>query len=71
MWMFYRIEMAFLFLIPRGAVPPQGKRAAMFADAVSYEHFMGRWSRLIAPLFVEFSRIRDGDRVLDLGSGTG
>ena len=43
----------------------------MFADAVSYEHFMGRWSRLIAPLFVEFSRIRDGDRVLDIGSGTG
>jgi len=43
----------------------------MFADAVGYEHFMGRWSRLIAPLFVEFARIRDGDRVLDIGSGTG
>jgi SAM-dependent methyltransferase len=43
----------------------------MFADAAGYEHFMGRWSRLIAPLFVEFARIRDGDRVLDIGSGTG
>jgi SAM-dependent methyltransferase len=43
----------------------------MFADAVGYERFMGRWSRLIAPLFVEFAGIRDGDRVLDIGSGTG
>ncbi len=43
----------------------------MFADAVAYERFMGRWSRLIAPLFVEFAQIRDGDHVLEIGSGTG
>jgi len=43
----------------------------MFADAVAYDRFMGRWSRLVAPPFVEFAQIRDGDRVLDVGSGTG
>jgi SAM-dependent methyltransferase len=32
---------------------------------------MGRWSARLAPLFVEFARVRDGDRVLDVGCGTG
>jgi SAM-dependent methyltransferase len=43
----------------------------MFADAVAYEHFMGRWSHLVAPRFLEFAQIKDGDRILDVGSGTG
>jgi SAM-dependent methyltransferase len=71
MRMFYWIAITFHLIIPKGVMPAEGYQTAMFADAVSYEHFMGRWSRLIAPLFVEFSRIRDGDRVLDVGSGTG
>jgi SAM-dependent methyltransferase len=69
--MFLRAATVSLLLIPMGAAPLVGDQASMFADAVGYEHFMGRWSRLIAPLFVEFARIRDGDRVLDIGSGTG
>jgi ubiquinone/menaquinone biosynthesis C-methylase UbiE len=32
---------------------------------------MGRWSRGLAPLFVRFAGVRDGDTVLDVGSGTG
>jgi SAM-dependent methyltransferase len=32
---------------------------------------MGRWSRSLAPLFVRFTGVRDGDTVLDVGSGTG
>ena len=32
---------------------------------------MGRWSRGLAPLLLVFSRIQDGWRVLDVGSGTG
>ena len=37
----------------------------------AYERFMGRWSRLVAPQLVEFAGIRDGERVLDVGTGTG
>ena len=43
----------------------------MFADAEAYERFMGRWSRLVAPLLVEFADVPETGRVLDVGSGTG
>jgi SAM-dependent methyltransferase len=43
----------------------------MFANAESYECFMGRWSRLIAPLFDDFAGVLNPERVLDVGSGTG
>jgi len=43
----------------------------MFGNAEAYERFMGRWSRLVAPLFVDFTDLPDGGRVLDVGSGTG
>jgi SAM-dependent methyltransferase len=43
----------------------------MFGDAEAYERFMGRWSRLLAPLLVEFAGIDEPGRVLDVGSGTG
>ena len=32
---------------------------------------MGRWSRELAGLLVRFAGVRDGDNVLDVGSGTG
>jgi SAM-dependent methyltransferase len=43
----------------------------MFSAAQSYECFMGRWSRQLARLFVTFAGVRDGDAVLEIGSGTG
>ena len=43
----------------------------MFGDAEAYERFMGRWSRLLAPLLVDFAGVADGARVRDVGSGTG
>lgn len=43
----------------------------MFSLGESYDVFMGRWSRLLAPLFVQFAGVRDGDDILDVGSGTG
>jgi SAM-dependent methyltransferase len=43
----------------------------MFSESDGYERFMGRWSRLLAPLFVRFAGVTEGDRVLDVGSGTG
>src|SRR4030095_1081022 len=44
---------------------------AVFSQAQAYERFMGRWSRELAPLLVKFAGVRDGDAVLDVGSGTG
>ena len=43
----------------------------MFEVAEAYEERMGRWSRQLAPLFVQFVGVRDGDNVLDVGCGTG
>ncbi len=46
-------------------------KESMFSQAEAYERYMGRWSRLIAPAFVSFSGVEQGDDVLDIGSGTG
>ncbi|MFT3816727.1 MAG: methyltransferase domain-containing protein [Rubrivivax sp.] len=43
----------------------------MFTESNGYEDFMGRWSRQLARLYVAFAGPRDGDRVLDVGTGTG
>jgi len=43
----------------------------MFEVAEAYEAMMGRWSRQLAPLFVEFAGVCDGEKVLDVGCGTG
>jgi SAM-dependent methyltransferase len=37
----------------------------------AYERQMGRWSRLLARHFLEFAGAKDGERVLEVGSGTG
>jgi SAM-dependent methyltransferase len=43
----------------------------MFDNAEAYDRFMGRWSRLVAPLLVDFAAASDARRVLDVGSGLG
>jgi SAM-dependent methyltransferase len=43
----------------------------MFSESEAYERFMGRWSERLAPLFLKFAGLKDGERVLDVGSGTG
>lgn len=40
-------------------------------DAAGYEKLMGRWSQRLAPLLIEFAGLKNGDRVLDVGCGTG
>jgi ubiquinone/menaquinone biosynthesis C-methylase UbiE len=45
--------------------------AAGFGDADAYKQVMGRWSRHLAPLLIRFGGLSDGDRVLDVGCGTG
>jgi SAM-dependent methyltransferase len=53
------------------AIDAAGGQDPMFSESHAYERFMGRWSRTLAPLLVEFAGVRDGDAVLDVGSGTG
>jgi SAM-dependent methyltransferase len=53
------------------ALTPAGAQEAMFSAGAAYERFMGRWSRDLAPLLVRFAGVRDGERILDIGSGTG
>jgi SAM-dependent methyltransferase len=56
-------------------VNPQRDRATqlpeMFAEGDVYERFMGRWSRLLAPLLLRFASVGEANSLLDVGSGTG
>jgi ubiquinone/menaquinone biosynthesis C-methylase UbiE len=40
-------------------------------DAVGYEQLMGRWSKKLAPLFIDFAGFAGGEKILDVGCGTG
>jgi SAM-dependent methyltransferase len=40
-------------------------------DAAGYEQLMGRWSEKRAPLFIDFAGFANGEKVLDVGCGTG
>ena len=50
---------------------PNTAAAAGFQNPEAYEKVMGRWSRRLAPLLIQFGGLADGDRVLDVGCGTG
>jgi SAM-dependent methyltransferase len=43
----------------------------MFQKADAYEVFMGRYSRSLAPEFARAAGVAEGERVLDVGCGTG
>jgi ubiquinone/menaquinone biosynthesis C-methylase UbiE len=50
---------------------PNTAAAAGFQNPEAYEKAMGRWSRRLAPLLIRFGGLAEGDRVLDVGCGTG
>ncbi len=39
--------------------------------AQGYDGYMGRWSRRLAPLFLDFAGVADAESVIDVGCGTG
>lgn len=43
----------------------------MWTSDDAYDRFMGRFSRRLAPQLADFAGVRRGDRVLDVGAGTG
>ena len=36
-------------------------------NAAGYEQLMGRWSQMLAPVFIDFAGIADGEKILDVG----
>jgi SAM-dependent methyltransferase len=42
-----------------------------YANPAAYERFMGRWSARLAPAFLRFAQVKDGQNLLDVGCGTG
>jgi SAM-dependent methyltransferase len=66
------LELALAIVLVIGARAGRVTRQEdLFSGGDAYERFMGRWSRELAPLLVTFAGVRDGDAVLDVGSGTG
>jgi SAM-dependent methyltransferase len=52
-------------------VKPSAATTFVSSDGDGYELQMGRWSRRLAPAFIEFAGITAAESVLDLGCGTG
>jgi SAM-dependent methyltransferase len=42
-----------------------------YANPAAYDRFMGRWSARLAPSFLGFAQVKEGQHVLDVGCGTG
>jgi ubiquinone/menaquinone biosynthesis C-methylase UbiE len=55
----------------RGEATMTDAEAKMFTMSEGYERYMGRWSRLLAPHYIDFVGVKNGERVLDVGTGTG
>src|SRR5512132_1280049 len=47
------------------------KQSFKFDDSAAYERAIGRWSRAVAPIFLQWLAPAAGARWLDVGCGTG
>ena len=61
----------FLAFLALPVIPSRAAAPDMFGNAENYERFMGRWSRLVAPRLVDFTKVPESGQMLDVGSGTG
>jgi SAM-dependent methyltransferase len=52
-------------------MPTQGSSTYRASDGAAYERFVGRWSRSLASVFADLTRLPVDGRVLDVGCGTG
>ena len=43
----------------------------LWSSGEAYENYMGRWSRRVAPVFLEWLRVPSNAKWIDVGSGTG
>jgi SAM-dependent methyltransferase len=41
------------------------------SDGAAYEHFLGRWTKVLAPHFLDFAELPPDGPLLDVGTGTG
>lgn len=46
-------------------------RSGLWGSAEAYERYMGRWSRRVAPAFLDWLAVAPGGAWLDVGCGTG
>lgn len=49
----------------------QGNKNSLFADGEAYEQYVGRWSRPVGHMFLDWLSLPAGLRWLDIGCGTG
>lgn len=60
-----------MLIPPAMAQEPTEAEKKMFTMGAAYEAYMGRWSRLVVPRYLAFVDGKDGQRFLDVGTGTG
>jgi hypothetical protein len=51
--------------------PGLHSRTGVEVDSLAYDRYTGRWSRLFVPDAIAASSVRQGEKVLDMSTGTG
>src|SRR5688500_14543873 len=58
-------------LVETGKMGEESARKDIWAAGDLYEPYVGRWSRVVARLFLDWLAVPDGKDWLDVGCGTG
>ena len=60
-----------IWLCPMETLSKSNKKSKLWGAADTYERYMGRWSRKVAPLFVDWLDASQEQSWADIGCGTG